>query len=109
MFWCDRRHEGMGIPPGEPTDTWREDGTCSYCGSVSPSLFFERVLAGDEVGPTDKNYKAYIGERGKFYFQHLSEEEKNRFIELYNNKTMKLGFPGHFYSRPFFCAVAPKE
>jgi hypothetical protein len=46
----------------------------------------------------------------KFYFQHLSEDEKKRFIELLNAKKMKLAFPGHFYRLPFFCARvdAPK-
>lgn len=38
----------------------------------------------------------------KFYFQHLSQEQKIRFIELLNDKKLKIGEPGHFYSRPFF-------
>ena len=46
--------------------------------------------------------------QGKFYFQHLSPEQQNKFIELYNAKKMKLGYPGHFYSRPFFCTPAQK-
>lgn len=44
--------------------------------------------------------------QGKFHFQHLSPEQRRRFIELYNSKAMKLGYPGHFYARPFFCAPA---
>lgn len=43
---------------------------------------------------------------GKFYFQHLSDEQRSEFIELYNNKTMKVGYPGHFYRRPFFAVAA---
>ena len=42
--------------------------------------------------------------QGKFYFQHLSPEQRRMFIELYNAKKMKVGYPGHFYSRPFFCS-----
>ena len=46
--------------------------------------------------------------QGKFYFQHLSDDDRTRFIELYNAKRMKLGYPGYFYSRPYFCkAVDP--
>lgn len=149
-------------------DDWRPDGTCSFCGSCSPDLFFQQVRAGVEIGPTDKNYKAYVDlpedkpdeltvssaiswtpteaeiaqqglrssddpevravmERdrwgtknhdgsprwvvlrkkgstrfGKFYFQHLNDEERQLFIALYNDKTMKVGNPGYFYSKPFF-------
>ncbi len=39
---------------------WREDGTCSYCGSLSPALFFEAIKNGCELGPTDKDYKVYV-------------------------------------------------
>ncbi len=41
---------------------------------------------------------------GKFYFQHLDEAGRGRFIELYNGKQMKLGYwaistPGRTSSR----------
>lgn len=39
----------------------------------------------------------------KFYFQHLSPEQQTRFIELINEKKVKIGMPGHFYNLPFFC------
>lgn len=39
---------------------WRSDGTCSYCGSISAAAFMDAIREGREVGPTDKNYKAYI-------------------------------------------------
>jgi len=42
----------------------------------------------------------------KFYFQHLGVEGQQRFIDLLNAKKMKLGYPGHFYRLPFFCAAA---
>lgn len=38
----------------------------------------------------------------KFYFQHLSVEQKKRFVELLNEKKLKIGYPGHFYVSPFF-------
>lgn len=38
----------------------------------------------------------------KFYFRHLSEQQMRRFIELYNEKKIKLEYPGRFYVRPFF-------
>ncbi len=41
--------------------------------------------------------------QAKFYFQHLSEAEQDRFIELHNTRKLNLGFPGHFYVPPFFC------
>lgn len=42
----------------------------------------------------------------KFYFQHLSREQQDRFIELHNEKRLRIGYPGRFYVRPFFCGVA---
>jgi hypothetical protein len=88
----------------ESEHEWRGNHTCSYCGSLSPDEFFRRVEAGDEVGPTDKSYKAYLkgASRSKMYFQHFSAEDQGRFIDLLNSKEMKIGVPGHFYTTPFF-------
>jgi len=96
--------------------------TCSYCGSVHPDAFMEKVREGWVVGPTDKSYKAYLGKPAepypeghdmygyphdhdvaKFYYQHLSAEQREEFIALYNDKRMVVGYPGHFYSTPYFC------
>ena len=41
----------------------------------------------------------------KFYFQHLSEDQKNRFVELLNQKKLKFDHPGHFYREPYFIKV----
>jgi hypothetical protein len=38
----------------------------------------------------------------KLYFEHLSEEQGRRFVELLNAGRLKLDFPGHFYRLPFF-------
>jgi hypothetical protein len=43
------------------------------------------------------------GQETKFYFQHLSADQRQEFIALYNDKVMRVGYPGHFYSLPFFC------
>jgi len=95
----------------EGLDPWEEDGTCSFCGSIEPEKFLNMVRAGEIVTPTDKNYKAYIGKnQDKFYFKHLSSEQKDEFVKLYNNKTMKIwGYDdlgendnGDFYVCPYF-------
>lgn len=39
----------------------------------------------------------------KFYYQHLSGEQRAEFIELYNIGRMVVGYPGHFYRLPYFC------
>lgn len=62
-------------------------------------------LRADEEWPDDE--WLLIQARGatrhaKFYFQHLSPEQVDRFIELHNSQVMKIGYPGHFYTRPFF-------
>ena len=105
MMQCPRRSEGgMMITK---YDYWDDAGTCSYCGSMSAKRFFEAVEAGENIDPTDKSYKVYVGDKySKFYFQHLDEEDKKKFIELYNNKTMKMKY--NFYVRPYFCAAVGK-
>lgn len=44
--------------------------------------------------------------RSKFYFQHLSGEQRKRFVALLNEKRLVIGFPGSFYVSPFFCRPA---
>lgn len=113
---CPRRIEtgGMRFPhedQGPTPDRWREDNTCSYCGSLNPDEVLRRIKAGEEVGPTDKSYKLYIGKSGgdKAYFQHFDEKQGREFVELYNNRTMRIGLPGHFYVRPMIFAPRKPE
>lgn len=85
---------------------WRADGTCSYCGSVSPDDFFEALKQGAEIIPTDKDYKCYINGNGyhhaKFYFEHMTDEQRINFIELVNAKEILYAYPGYFYRTPYF-------
>ena len=113
-FVCPRQGENLIRGNDGPRAHWNPNGECSYCGSFSEAKFFEAVEAGAEIRPTDKNYKAYVGGEGtpahsgaaKFYFQHLSEAGKDRFIAMLNSKAMKLGYPGHFYALPYFVTRA---
>lgn len=108
---CGRREEAFNHWKDEKDqDFFREDGSCSYCGSMSSTAFMEYARKGAELGPTDKNYKVYVSgapHAGKFYFQHLSEEHKHEFIELLNGKKMNIGYPGRFYVTPFFIKFGP--
>jgi hypothetical protein len=94
-----------------PKDHWRSDGTCSYCGSLSPETLFEALACGAELGPTDKNYKLYVrggdriargGERqtfdGKFYTLHLNRENAARLRALIDGDKVAIGVPGYFYA-----------
>lgn len=114
-FSCARRGESFRDPiDGKLLDHWRDNAhnteggkrSCSYCGSIHPDDFMQAVRDGVEIGPTDKSYKAYMSGPGfnhaKFYFQHLSEPQMREFIERLNEKSMKIGAPGYFYTRPFF-------
>lgn len=100
---CPRRAEAF-VQVDKGPDRWGADKTCNYCGSLHPDEFMRRAEAGEELGPTDKNYKVYMSGSGsgKFYFQHLSEEQKRRFVDLLNEKKLKIGYPGRFYVAPFF-------
>lgn len=110
---CPRRRENPSsytIFPGE--DSWETRGGlythCSYCGSLNPDTLLELIQGGlCTVGPTDKNYKAYIAVIGgedhiKFYYQHFSEDQKLQFFNMYRDQTVMLGYPGYFYVLPYF-------
>lgn len=106
-FTCGRRHDFLawqGDRHGE--DYWRKDGTCSYCGSISPEALFEAVAAGARLTPTDKNYKVYVDlperHHTKFYFQHLDDAGQKQFVKLLNDRALNIGEPGYFYRLPFF-------
>lgn len=121
---CPRRIEnGMDVTSalrgsGPNLDTYGNRGglihqrrACSYCGSLPPDDFMEAVRAGAELGPTDKNYKVYIHSaeqkmESKFYFQHLSAEQQREFIQLLNDRVVKIGYPGYFPNLPFFIGRA---
>jgi hypothetical protein len=106
-FYCPR---GPGpnspfMPPMNGAAHWRGDGHCSFCGSLSPESLFEAITLGETLTPTDKSYKVYVeicGRREKFYFQHLSKDEQERFIDMLNAGSVTIGFPGYFYQLPFF-------
>lgn len=99
-FKCPRSNEN---PHGAGRAShWRDDHTCSYCGSLSEAELFAAIERGEELGPTDKSYKVYVGSIRKFYFQHLSDEGQLRFIELLNAQKIVIGIPGRFYVTPFF-------
>jgi hypothetical protein len=90
---------------------WRADNTCSYCGSLSEDAFFAAIENGADLGTTDKDYKIYVTApgifHGKFYFQHLSDAGRDRFISLYNAKTLKIdgSVGGQLAVAPFFAAA----
>ena len=112
---CPRKAElGVGVPAEsrlklvrDMNGEWREDGTCSWCGSLKPSTFFQALEGGVTYGATDKSYKAYLHGpeappvRGacKIYFQHFDEADKRHFIDLMNEGMIRC------YVMPFFATV----
>lgn len=100
---CPRRLNELG--PWERTeglDTPVRD-RCPFCGSLTPERFLERARAGHQLGPTDKPYKVYLADSNdKFYFQHLTNEQRREFFDLFQAGQLNLAYPGHFYVLPFF-------
>jgi hypothetical protein len=99
-YLCPRRSEHPAIFRLLSEDTL--GATCSFCGSLNPDEFMKQAEAGVKLGPTDKNYKVYVNEHTKFYFQHLTDEQMQKFVELMNAKKLNIGYPGHFYVLPYF-------
>lgn len=51
-------------------DNYRNDQTCSYCGSLHQDVFMSRLRRGDvELTPTDKSYKVYVHNAGGAAFK----------------------------------------
>lgn len=116
MIPCPRRSESA-LRLTEPSSD-KFDPCCSYCGSMNPDTFMRRLEEGTlTLGSTDKSYKVYVRARKgseplhqneiKFYFQHLSEAQQTKFVELYNNDLQEkrlFQFQGgySFYVAPFF-------
>ena len=107
---CPRRLEspnpeaygGLGSDEFRKGGMGRQKTSCSYCGSMDPEDFMEGVRSGAEIGPTDKSYKFYFGNHdGKFYTQHLSEEQGWEFHRLWTAKSINFGYPGYPYVRVF--------
>lgn len=100
-FTCPQRYSGP-----DNDDFWREDSTCSYCGSLSNDLFMSLLDERHELIPTDKSYKVYVTagkySHHKFYFEHLTEAQQNKLVALLNSKVLKFAAPGHFYTLPYF-------
>ena len=126
---CPRRMVEYGpFERTEHLDTWlpgtsfanapaEADGvplrSCSFCGSIHPEDFLALAEKGYAVGPTDKNYKVYLGsphtgqDIGKFYTVHLSPEQGDRFRALYESGAMRIGMPGYFYARIYVPTTTP--
>lgn len=114
---CPRRMNEMG--PWESVEGLDDikHAHCTFCGSLDPAVFMARLEAGDvELGATDKNYKVYVinkggepfsdrGDRTKFYFPHLSVDQKKRFVDLHNERKIDMG-RFNFYVLPYFMAPA---
>lgn len=79
---CPRRVEdgtyGASVFKFDRDDSWRPDGTCSYCGSIDPDDLMERLEAGTvQIGATDKSYKIYVSnDGGEPFFQTHRTDDK---------------------------------
>lgn len=55
------------------------------------------------TGPDDcTHWVTRSVEETKFYFQHLTRDQMRRFVEMANGGLIAMGYPGHFYTLPFF-------
>ena len=116
---CPRKMEYGAGDPAESSlklvrdfkGEWREEGTCSWCGSLKPSIFFQALDDGAVYGATDKNYKAYlhgpeapqVPGAAKMYFQHFDAADRQRFYDLHVAGVIT------FYVMPFFLVAPANE
>ena len=76
-----------------------DDGTCRIDEPSKPGEIMK-----DPIDQTHWVWATRESDDSKFYFQHLSEDQMGRFIELLNGKKLKIGYPGYFYQLPYFIA-----
>lgn len=102
MKWKCPRSVGKGI---DAAHEWTENGTCSYCHSISPEMFMERIKDGAHMLVTNSDYKVYVGDKeDKFYFNHLNQAQREEFVRMFNDKQLRFHAPGHFVVFPYFFA-----
>ena len=79
----------MAFSSGRPTRTTR---------------FYVEPARGDRAYAALSSTHAHpsVMHHGKFYFQHLSTEQRMAFVELLNAGSIVIGEPGFFYRPPFF-------
>lgn len=112
---CPRRMNEMGpweykegLDSWQPSHLAERGRVCSFCGGLHPDELLERIERGEEVIPTDKSTKVYVGpDHQKAYFVHLSMEQQRRIIELTNERKINFGSPGDWYVLPFFAKQDP--
>lgn len=115
-FFCPRRTGWIGKASEGLPDSWEtgrglvsQELGCSACGSLPPEKFLELVRAGAQIDPTDKAYKLYVhapeGE-GKFYTQHLSEQQGWDFYQQMLDKAVHWGYPGYPYTPLYLPGVS---
>lgn len=91
---------GSRMATEHPGDGWHE-ATPEFCERYDWQPWAEPRRPGERMYCTLGRNGASI--HAKFYFQHLDDAGRQRFVQLYNERKMNLGYPGHFYTRPFFC------
>lgn len=71
--------------------------------SIPADEVLRRLSKGDLLTPTDKSYKAYIGENHeKFYFDEWTITQQDQFIDLVDSGKVNIAHPGHLFITPFF-------
>ena len=71
----------------------------------SANEFMDGLKAGKLLTGTDKGYKAYISDDGKFYYENLSLEQQKEFIQMLNDKTINLEPHFGLYVLPSFVGL----
>lgn len=83
-----------------------DPGTAKFRMAYRTDKRLDQLKPGDVVpDPNDQSLWTWAvreDQEGKFYFQHLTEAQMKRFVELLNEGKLRLGYPGRFYCRPFF-------
>jgi hypothetical protein len=93
-----------------PTDKNYKAYVCNNGGESFKQQYRIDELKGDaREDPRNWVWTVRDTSQAKFYYQHLSKEQKAAFIEIFNAKKMQLDAPGYFYVAPFFCTTVTTD
>jgi hypothetical protein len=95
----------LSLAPTDEDETIAKENAKKF--GVGELIFKDKgEVAFEEWWQKERSLHVRGKDMGKFYFQHLTDAQKDRFLVLLNERKLKIGYPGHFYRLPYFIRYA---
>lgn len=84
FFICPNRNQNTTMK-----DFWTEEGKCTYCGSIQPDKFIEKIMEGKEILVDKVNHLMYTDDR-VFSMEHCDDSQREIIKNFYETGMMKV-------------------